>query len=102
MKSTEATAFGKAVGDATRQRILAYCCCERRPVGDISRHVGLRQPTVTHHMAILMKANLVKREQEGKQVYYSVDQKAVVNCCGQLMVNLAPNEEATRRIRKCC
>ena len=102
MDSKEAALFGKAVGDKTRQEILAYCCCDPRSVGDIAIHVKLRQPTVTHHMSILLNAGLVLRKQEGKQVYYSVNQKAVVSCCGNLLLKLAPDEEATQTIRDCC
>ena len=102
MNPEEAAAFGKAVGDVTRQQILHFCCCERRSVGEIAAEVRLRQPTVTHHMSILLKAKLVKREQEGKQVFYRVDQKSVVNCCGKLLFSLAPDEKATRQLRNCC
>jgi ArsR family transcriptional regulator len=102
MNSKEAAVFGKAVGDPTRHAILSYCCCERRSVGEIADHVKLRQPTVTHHMSQLLNAGLVIREQEGKQVFYSVNQEAVVNCCGNLMLTLAPNQEATKAVNKCC
>lgn len=102
MNSEEAAQFGKAVGDKTRQEILSYCCCESKSVGEIAKQVKLRQPTVTHHMAILLKAGLVMRSQEGKQVYYSVNQNAIVSCCGQLLVKLAPDQEATSAIRNCC
>lgn len=102
MNLEQAAAFGKAVGDPTRHAILSYCCCERRSVGDIAKEMKLRQPTVTHHMAVLSKAGLVIREQEGKLVYYSVNQKAVVQCCGQLLLALAPDQKATQAICDCC
>ncbi len=102
MEEAKAVAFGKAVGDATRQRILRYCCCQQRSVGEIARHAGVGQPTASHHLAVLERAGLVVRNQEGKLVYYSVDQGAVVECCGQLLLKLAPEEKATRLISKCC
>ena len=102
MNSKQAAAFGKAVGDVTRHAILRYCCCEKRSVGDIAEHVKLRQPTVTHHMTVLLEAGLVSREQEGKQVYYTVNQEAVVQCCGQLLLALAPDQKATKAVCNCC
>ncbi|QXD22424.1 metalloregulator ArsR/SmtB family transcription factor [Opitutia bacterium ISCC 51] len=102
MNSKQAAAFGKAVGDVTRYAILRNCCSEKRSVGDIAEHVKLRQPTVTHHMSILTEAGLVTREQEGKQVYYRVNQEAVVNCCGQLLLALAPDQKATQAVCDCC
>lgn len=102
MNEKEAAAFGKAVGDATRQRILRYCCCGSRSVGEIAREAAISQPTASHHLAILEKARLVNRHQDGKHVYYSVDQGRVVSCCGQLLAKLAPDEEGTRAINQCC
>ena len=102
MNSTQAAKFGKAVGDTTRHTILRYCCCENRSVGEIAEHVKLRQPTVTHHMSILLEAGLVSRQQEGKQVYYTVNQEAVVQCCGQLLLALAPDQKATQAVCDCC
>ena len=102
VNSKEAAIFGKAVGDPTRHTILNFCCCEKRSVGEIAKHVKLRQPTVTHHMSLLLEAGLVNREQEGKQVFYKVNQKQMVHCCGQLLMALAPDEEATKSICDCC
>ncbi|MGI9243648.1 MAG: ArsR/SmtB family transcription factor, partial [Verrucomicrobiales bacterium] len=59
MNEIEAAAFGKAVGDTTRQRILRFCCCEERSVGEIAKHAKITQPTASHHLAILERAKLV-------------------------------------------
>ena len=102
MNEEEAAAFGKAVGDATRQRILRFCCCERRSVGEVAVHSEITQPTATHHLGILEKAGLVTRIQEGKSAYYSVDQRQLVSCCGQLLRCLAPDEKGTKALNRCC
>ena len=102
MDEKKAVAFGKAVGDTTRQRILRYCCCSERSVGDIARKAGVTQPTASHHLSILEEAGLVHRTQEGKAALYKVNQDVVVACCGQLLLSLAPDEKATRLINKCC
>ena len=102
MEKQQAVEFGKAVGDATRQQILRYCCCERRSVGEIADNAGVRQPTASHHLSILESAGLLIREQEGKVVYYHLNQDKLVECCGRLMIELAPEKEATDRIRSCC
>jgi len=97
----QAAEFGKAVGDMTRQRILRFCCCTRRSVGEIAKHTKVTQPTATHHLAILERAKLVHRVQEGKTVFYHVNQDRMVTCCGQLMVRLAPEQKTTRIIKEC-
>lgn len=65
----------KAVADATRLQIIALlrtstdcaaCVC------DIAEHVGLSQPTVSHHLRILAAAGIVKAEKRGYWTWYSL------------------------------
>lgn len=39
-------------------------------VCDLTEPVGLSQPTVSHHMKILVEAGLVDREQRSRWAYY--------------------------------
>ena len=87
--------FAKALADATRQRIMRACCCEWVSVGELVEQIGLKQPTVSHHLAILRDAGLVEVRHEGKQTFYTLDQNRVVMCCGQLMTAFAPEQKAT-------
>ncbi|MCG8524852.1 MAG: metalloregulator ArsR/SmtB family transcription factor [Opitutales bacterium] len=102
MNEAEAALFGKAVGDVTRQKILRFCSEKRRCVNDIAEHTGVKQPTATHHMQILTEAGLVIREVEGKQAFYLLNQQKFISCCGQLMVQLAPENKATKAVCQCC
>ncbi len=89
--------FAKALADDTRQKIMAFCCCQERGVSEIVEHVGVAQPTVSHHLAILRDAGLVKIRHEGKQTFYSLIQDRVVFCCGQIMQVFAPETEAVKK-----
>ncbi|MEO0794485.1 MAG: metalloregulator ArsR/SmtB family transcription factor [Verrucomicrobiota bacterium] len=102
MNETQAAVFGKALGDVTRQRILRFCCCQSKSVGEIAEQAQVTQPTASHHLAILEEAGLVNREQHGKMVYYQVNQSAVVNCCGELLVKIAPNQKKAHKLCDCC
>ncbi len=92
--------FAKALADETRQKIMQFCCCEWRSVSEITDKMGVAQPTVSHHLAILREAGLVDVREEGRQTFYSLNQDRVVYCCGQLMSTFAPEEEATQEIIK--
>jgi ArsR family transcriptional regulator len=70
----------KALGDPTRVRLLSLiassadgegCICE------LTEPVGLTQPTVSHHMKVLVDAGLVTRDQRGKWAYYAVVPEAL-------------------------
>ena len=65
----------KALSDPTRVKLLSMiaaasdngaCAC------DMTEPVGLSQPTVSHHLRLLVDAGLVTREQRGKWAYYRV------------------------------
>jgi ArsR family transcriptional regulator len=65
----------KALGDATRVRLLSLIAAS--PEGeacicDLTAPVGLSQPTVSHHMRLLVEAGLATREQRGRWAYYRV------------------------------
>ncbi len=63
----------KAIAEPTRLRLLSLvaghadgeaCICE------LTGPVELSQPTVSHHMKVLVDAGLLAREQRGKWAYY--------------------------------
>ena len=83
--------FAKALADNTRQKIMDRCCCTWLSVGEIVEAVGVSQPTVSHHLAVLRQAGLVKVRSEGKHTYYTLNQEVVVACCGQIMRAFAPD-----------
>jgi ArsR family transcriptional regulator, arsenate/arsenite/antimonite-responsive transcriptional repressor len=65
----------KALGDPNRVRLLSLIAAS--PAGeacicDLTDPVGLTQPTVSHHMRLLVEAGLATREQRGKWAYYRV------------------------------
>lgn len=67
-----ATAF-KALGDPTRVQLLALVAAHAEGeacVCDLTAPVGLSQPTVSHHLKILVDNGLLTREQRGRWAYY--------------------------------
>jgi len=91
--------FAKAIADKTRQKIMSECCCCWVSVSDIVEKLDVTQPTVSHHLAILRDADLVKIREEGKQTFYTLNQKHLAVCCGQLMIKFAPETETTEAIK---
>lgn len=41
-------------------------------VGEIVDALGLRQPTITHHVGILVEDGVLRREPRGRQVWLSI------------------------------
>lgn len=66
----------KAIADPTRLRIFRLV--ERAPQGevcvcDLTECLGLRQPTVSHHLKVMTDAGLLDRERRGTWAWYSVN-----------------------------
>jgi DNA-binding transcriptional ArsR family regulator len=94
LKSIE---FAKALADETRQKIMNMLCCRWMSVSDVVQEVGeVSQPTVSHHLAVLKEAGLVKVRPQGKQTFYTLDQAQMASCCGRLIQVFAPESSAAR------
>ena len=72
----------KAIADPARLRMISIvaaadsgevCVC------DFTGPVGLSQPTVSHHLKILVDAGVLAREQRGKWAYYRLVPAALDN-----------------------
>lgn len=64
------------LGDPTRARIVRLIRDSpegRTLVGRLAETLGLRQPTVSHHMKELTARRIVRRQPEGRRVWYSLD-----------------------------
>ena len=65
----------KALGDPTRVRLVSMIAAHadgEACVCDLTDPVGLSQPTVSHHLKLLVDAGLITRDQRGKWAYYRV------------------------------
>ena len=63
----------KAVAEPTRLRLLSLVAAHdggEACVCDLTDPVGLSQPTVSHHLKILVDAGLLTREKRGVWAYY--------------------------------
>lgn len=72
----------KALADPVRLNILEFlldpvktCCASDQGVCacDFETVLGLSQPTVSHHMKLLVQAGFVEAEKRGRWVYYSLN-----------------------------
>jgi ArsR family transcriptional regulator len=63
----------KALADPTRLRLISLVAAhedDEACVCELTDPVGLSQPTVSHHLKILVDAGILTREQRGKWAYY--------------------------------
>lgn len=77
--------FAKAMADKTRQRILSLLQAGEMNESEIVARLDLTQPTISHHLALLRRANLVKARREGKRIFYRANRACVLECCGEIL-----------------
>ena len=64
--------FFKIMGDPTRLKILTALLGEKLCVMHISERLGMSQSAVSHQLALLRTANLVKVSRHGKTQVYAI------------------------------
>lgn len=69
---------------------MKLTCCKWLNVSEIVEAVGVSQPTVSHHLAVLKNAHLVNSRVDGKNTYYTLNQEKIAFCCGELIEAFAP------------
>ncbi len=73
-KNYEANAkIFKAVSDSNRLKIIDMLSCGEKCACDILENFEFTQPTLSHHMKVLIECGLVKSRKEGLWSYYSLD-----------------------------
>jgi ArsR family transcriptional regulator, arsenate/arsenite/antimonite-responsive transcriptional repressor len=82
LSNDEATATAelfRALADPARVRIVNLIATSGEPVCacHLNAPVGLSQPTVSHHLKLLVDAGLLAREQRGKWAHFSLRREAI-------------------------
>jgi ArsR family transcriptional regulator, arsenate/arsenite/antimonite-responsive transcriptional repressor len=76
----------KLLSDETRLRILVYLTREGElHVTALCDRLGQSQPAVSHHLALLRVAGLIKARRDGKHNFYSVRQSRFRHLMEQLL-----------------
>jgi len=79
--------FCKALSDETRQSILKMLQGGEMSVGEIVEAFKISQPTISHHLNVLKNVGLVTSRKQGKQIFYSINQENVEECCGKMVAS---------------
>ncbi|MBM7615088.1 ArsR/SmtB family transcription factor [Alkaliphilus hydrothermalis] len=63
----------KALSDENRIKIVQMLVGGELCACDIQEHFQLTQPTISHHMKVLMQSGLVEGEKRGKWMFYCIN-----------------------------
>lgn len=62
-----------ALSDPNRQKIVDSLKKGELAVSDIAKNLNITLPTLSHHLDILKRANLISGRRDGQQVLYSIN-----------------------------
>ena len=81
--------FGRAVGDEMRILILALLAEAERPLygQEIAERLNVTPQTISHHLAILREAELIREKREKAYRYYSLDTERIQQLLARLFVD---------------
>jgi DNA-binding transcriptional ArsR family regulator len=66
-------AIFKALNDVTRREILELLKEKDLTAGDIADSFDISKPSISHHLDILKRADLIASEKKGQYVIYSIN-----------------------------
>ena len=63
----------QAIADPTRRVILTLVATQSMTAGAIAANFDTARPTVSKHLQILTECELLKQEQNGREIYYHLN-----------------------------
>lgn len=71
----------RALSDPTRLRILRSLKGSEKTVRELVALCGWSQPNISRHLAILLRAGLVKKSKRGAHVHYRIANPRIFRLC---------------------
>ena len=81
--------FGTLIAEKNRLKILNLLKDKELPASQINRQLRLPQNLSSHHLIVLKKTGLLKSRQQGRFIYYSLNQKNLKSVISDLKVFLS-------------
>ncbi|MFL5745156.1 MAG: ArsR/SmtB family transcription factor [Niastella sp.] len=63
----------QAIADPTRRAIIALIALQAMTPNALAEHFNTSRQAVSKHLQILTECDLVKQEQQGREIYYSLE-----------------------------
>jgi len=63
----------QAIADPTRRAILVLIAAQAMTPNSLAEHFDTTRQAISKHLKILTECELVKQEQQGREIYYSLE-----------------------------
>ena len=92
--ATEAVAALKVLANTERMLLLCQLSQGEMCVSELEEQLEIRQPTLSQQLAVLRNEGVVQTRREGKNIYYSVADPALLDILAVLYRLYCPKEQA--------
>lgn len=75
----------QALSEPNRRKIIDALKKREMAVSDIAKNLNVSLPTLSHHLDILKRADLVSSRREGQQIIYSLNLSVVEEVTEQII-----------------
>ena len=78
-------AFFKALADESRLKLLGLVAQREHSVQELANLVGIKEPTASHHLALLKRLGLVRQRVDGNTRWYALEPDAVAGMARRML-----------------
>jgi predicted transcriptional regulator len=98
--------FFKALAHESRLKLLGLVAQREHSVQELAALVGLKEPTVSHHLTMLKTLGLVSQRQDANTHWYALEPEAIANLAKRILsreqiaglAETAPPEDWQKRV----
>ena len=90
--------FYQALASPYRREIIKLLKWENLSAGEISKHFNISQPSISRHLDILKRAEIVTAERKANQIIYSLNRSVIEEMYIQLSDLLNISKAGKRKI----
>lgn len=90
----------KVIADPNRLEILDLLSCEELCGCDLLEHFEFSQPTLSHHMKVLVTNEFVTKRKDGNKVMYHLNHTTMDTIKNQLQLINSPSENCACKTMK--
>ena len=101
MNYEETASMLKIIADSSRLEILDLLSCEELCGCDLLEHFEFSQPTLSHHMKILVDSGFVTKRKDGNKVMYKLNHEMLNGVSDRVqLINTAHGSCACKTMKK--
>jgi DNA-binding transcriptional ArsR family regulator len=82
----------KLLADETRMRIVWNLLHGEHNVNDLADHLGMQPAAISHHLAKLRLAGVVRTRRDGNRIYYATSDRHIEGLVAEALRHVDTNE----------